>query len=157
MSTLFRIICRANLIIGVTSFLLMCAIILFQVIARYIFNHALPWPEELARYLFLICTYSSICICVEENSQLRVEIIPEACPKSKPFFDYICIISSIIFYGFSIKLLFDMFLRVKNMGTFALTMPIPMYIIWLFIIIFFIFAMLLSIKQFFDNAARSEK
>ncbi len=157
MPTIFRIISKTNTVIGVFAFLTMCAVILFQVIVRYFFNNALPWPEELGRYLFIICTYSSICLCVEQNNHLRVEILPEMFPHIKHYFDIFCLISSIVFYGFATKLLLEMFLRVKKMGTFALTLPIPMWVIWGFIILFCLFALLLSLKLFADSLLHSDK
>ena len=148
MNALFRVISKINTTLGVATFLLMCLVILYQVIVRYFFSNAQPWPEELGRYLFLVCTYASICLCVEENCQLRVEVLPVSFPSLKWAFDMLSVLSTILFYGLSVALVWQMLVRVKRMGTLALTMPIPMWILWGFIAIFCLFALLFGLRQF---------
>ncbi|WP_299586811.1 TRAP transporter small permease [uncultured Tateyamaria sp.] len=42
--------------IGIAAIAFMVAAILIQVVARYIFNNALPWPDEAARFCMLWMT-----------------------------------------------------------------------------------------------------
>ena len=42
--------------IGIVAIALMVVAILIQVVARYIFNNALPWPDEAARFCMLWMT-----------------------------------------------------------------------------------------------------
>lgn len=42
--------------VGIVAIALMVAAILIQVVARYIFNNALPWPDEAARFCMLWMT-----------------------------------------------------------------------------------------------------
>ncbi len=147
MNALFRIISKINAGIGIVTFLAMCAVIFYQVIVRYIFNNAQPWPEELGRYLFLICTYASICLCIEQNSHLSVDIVPLSFPRLKKPLYILSVLSSVLFYAVSVYLLWQMLQRVFRMGTFALTMPIPMWTIWAFIILFCIFSLLFSLQR----------
>jgi TRAP-type C4-dicarboxylate transport system permease small subunit len=42
--------------IGIAAIALMVAAILLQVVARYVFNNALPWPDEAARFCMLWMT-----------------------------------------------------------------------------------------------------
>ena len=42
--------------IGVVAIALMVAAILIQVVARYVFNNALPWPDEAARFCMMWMT-----------------------------------------------------------------------------------------------------
>ncbi|MEP2889841.1 TRAP transporter small permease [Tateyamaria sp.] len=42
--------------IGIAAIAIMVAAILIQVVARYVFNNALPWPDEAARFCMLWMT-----------------------------------------------------------------------------------------------------
>lgn len=149
MSTLFRIISKLNAAIGIISFLAMCAVIFYQVVVRYVFNNAQPWPEEVGRYLFLLCTYSSICLCIEKNSHLSVDLLPVMFSRLKKPFHVLSLIASMLFYGISIYLLWQMLKRVYKMGTYALTVPIPMWSLWVCITLFCIFALLFILQKIF--------
>ena len=147
MNALFRVVSRINAGIGIVTFLAMCAVIFYQVVVRYVFNNAQPWPEELGRYLFLVCTYASICLCIEQDSHLSVDIVPLLFPRLKKLLALLSILFSALFFGVSLCLLGQMLLRVYRMGTFALTMPIPMWTLWAFIILFCIFSLLFILRK----------
>jgi len=157
MNSLLKFISKLNVAMGVTSFLAMCAVVFYQVIMRYFFNNAQPWPEELGRYLFLICTYSSICLCVETKDHLRVEILPVCFPQLQKFFELLSSISTVLFFSGSVYLLWNMMCRVKRMGTLALTMPIPMWMLWAAIIVFCVCSFLLGMKHFAASAKALKK
>ncbi|MEQ3727619.1 MAG: TRAP transporter small permease subunit, partial [Tateyamaria sp.] len=42
--------------IGIVAIAVMVVAILIQVVARYVFNNALPWPDEAARFCMLWMT-----------------------------------------------------------------------------------------------------
>lgn len=149
MDKLLYIISRCNFFVGSCAFLLMCSVIFLQVIARYVFNNALPWPEELGRYLFLVCAWSSICLCVEKHAHLKVDIIPMLMPKSATVLAFINVVSTTFFFAISTWLVWEMLYRVWKMGTRALTMPLPMWLIWGCILLFCTFSFLSSLGQFF--------
>ncbi len=45
------------LMVATLMTVLMTIVILVQVVCRYFFNNALPWPEELARYAMVWLTF----------------------------------------------------------------------------------------------------
>ena len=147
MKALFRIISKINAGIGIVTFLAMCAVIFYQIVVRYVFNNPQPWPEEMGRYLFLICTYASICLCIEQNSHLSVDIVPLTFPRLKKPLYVLSILSSVVFYGISAWLVWQMTLRIFKMGTYALTMPVPMWTIWACIVLFCIFSLLFTLQK----------
>ena len=64
-------------------FLVVITVVIFlQVIMRYLFNHALPWPEELTRYCFVCSTLLSLSYCVKHRSMMRVDALVSLLPKS---------------------------------------------------------------------------
>ncbi|MFT6531254.1 MAG: TRAP-type C4-dicarboxylate transport system permease small subunit [Limimaricola cinnabarinus] len=49
-------LCTAGRAIGVVAIAVMVAVTLLQVVMRYVFNNALPWPDEAARFCMLWMT-----------------------------------------------------------------------------------------------------
>jgi len=54
---------------------LMAGIIILQVFQRYVMQHSLDWPEELARYLFIYSVYVGSSYAAEGRRHLEVTII----------------------------------------------------------------------------------
>lgn len=51
------------------------AVILYTVIARYFFNYAPAWSEELPRIIFLWVTYLAIAVAVRRGQSLKVTVL----------------------------------------------------------------------------------
>lgn len=72
-----------ELAIYYASALLMLAltfVILYAVVARYFFNAAPSWSEEVPRVLFLWVTYLAIAVAVKRGQSLRVTILLDKLP-----------------------------------------------------------------------------
>jgi TRAP-type C4-dicarboxylate transport system permease small subunit len=72
-----------NLLNGVNAFflLVMVLVILLQVIARYAFNHALPWPEELGRFLFAWIVFLGTASVIQADEMLNLDLVYRYLPK----------------------------------------------------------------------------
>jgi TRAP-type C4-dicarboxylate transport system permease small subunit len=64
----------ALLMLGLT------AVILYAVVARYFFNAAPSWSEEVPRVAFLWVTYLAIAVAVKRGQSLRVTVLLEMFP-----------------------------------------------------------------------------
>ncbi len=53
----------------------MAIIIILQVFQRYVVQHSLDWPEELARYLFIFAVYIGSSFAASERRHLEVTIV----------------------------------------------------------------------------------
>jgi TRAP-type C4-dicarboxylate transport system permease small subunit len=53
----------------------MAIIIILQVFQRYVAQHSLDWPEELARYLFILAVYIGSSYAASERRHLEVTIV----------------------------------------------------------------------------------
>ena len=58
----------------VASYLVVIPILFAQVICRYVFNQALTWSEELARYIFIWQIWLGSSYCVQKNRHIRIDI-----------------------------------------------------------------------------------
>ena len=68
---------------------LMVIVILLQVFFRYVLNNALPWPDELARFLMLWMTGFIAPSAYRWGGFVSIEMLPQLLPK---FFENMLII-----------------------------------------------------------------
>ena len=59
----------------------MVLVILLQVFFRYILNNALPWPDELARFLMLWMTGLIAPSAYRWGGFVSIEMLPQLLPK----------------------------------------------------------------------------
>ena len=87
---------------AVIAMALMAVIMGIQVIARYVFNSSLSWPEEVSVYLLIWMGMLSLSYCIRKNASIKVEMIIDLFPeKVRKFFHLLEDIISILFYGLS--------------------------------------------------------
>jgi TRAP-type C4-dicarboxylate transport system permease small subunit len=55
-------------------------VILYAVVARYFFNAAPAWSDEVPRVIFLWCTYLAIAVAVKRGQSLRVTFVLDRLP-----------------------------------------------------------------------------
>ncbi len=84
---------------------LLAAIVLvmfFQIILRFVFAKALPWPEELSRYMFVWLSFLGISYSVKCKNSLKVDIVETLVPKLKT---PLGIVQDLIFLAFAVALI----------------------------------------------------
>ena len=55
-------------------------VILYAVVARYFFNAAPAWSDEVPRVIFLWCTYLAIAVAVRRGQSLKVTFLLDRLP-----------------------------------------------------------------------------
>ena len=60
--------------------LALTAVILYSVVARYFFNAAPAWSDEVPRVIFLWCTYLAIAVAVRRGQSLKVTFVLDRLP-----------------------------------------------------------------------------
>lgn len=116
-------------IFGVIVFSVMCLVVLWAVICRFILHLPFPYGEELARYLMIYGIFIGVSIGVRRSSHLGVEVLNNFLPKG--LLHVVDIISQILsvvlyvaFFWFSLLLTQNI---MKN-GQTSAAMHIPMWI-----------------------------
>lgn len=66
----------------VTLVFTMVAIMLMQVILRYVFNAPLRWSEELARYLFVWISFLGLYLAYRKGAHLGLDMLPHMIPPA---------------------------------------------------------------------------
>ena len=59
----------------------MSVVVFMQVIFRYVFHAALPWSEELARYIMVWTTFLGASLGIRYKALIGMEVLMNAVPK----------------------------------------------------------------------------
>jgi TRAP-type C4-dicarboxylate transport system permease small subunit len=81
MKSIFHWINKFEEITSSAALSLMAAIIILQVFQRYVLQHSLDWPEELARYLFIYSVYVGASYAAFGRRHLEVTVVRTAFGK----------------------------------------------------------------------------
>ena len=73
---------RVGRAIGIVAVALMVLAILIQVVFRYVFNNALPWPDEAARFMMLWMTGFMAPMAYRRGGFVAIDMLIEALPES---------------------------------------------------------------------------
>lgn len=60
---------------------LLSCVMMYQIIMRYIFHNAQPWPEEFCRYCFVYSAMLASSYCIRTNRMLKVDVVISLLPK----------------------------------------------------------------------------
>ncbi len=66
---------------GIVLVAVMTFVVLLQVVFRYIVRAALPWPEELARFLMVWCAFVGASSALRAGEHVGVTFLVEKLPK----------------------------------------------------------------------------
>lgn len=131
---------------GGALFILLIAVVFIQVILRYAFSTSFIWGEEVCRFAFICFVYTGIATCTRRDSHLRVDLIPSKLHGTKKKILYV--INMLIFLVFSLFVTYygyDTVLLVRESQQVALTVSIPLAIVWAIIPLSFLFSSLHTI------------
>ena len=79
-TALARIAGRAVDALAIATFTGMFLCVLVQVVLRYFFGDPLVWSDELARYLFVWCSFLGWVIAARKRSHLGIALVAEGSP-----------------------------------------------------------------------------
>ena len=74
MEALARIVARVVDVVAIAAFTAMFGCVLAQVAFRYVLNDPLTWSDELARYLFVWCSFLGWIIAARHRSHLGISL-----------------------------------------------------------------------------------
>lgn len=122
---------EASTLLGSGMFILLTAICFVQVILRYFFNAAQDWPEEASRFLFIWLSYLGMAYAMYKDAHLKVDVIYLLLSKNATkVLNCICYIVSLGFMALIAWEGWRMLEIVIESEEVALTLPVPMWLIW---------------------------
>jgi len=126
-------------IILVILLVIISAVMLAQIFARYIFNSSMSWPEELCRYCYVWTVFLSLSYTVKKGNMLRVGVVMDMFPtvirnSVKILCDLVMLALFAVFFRHSLLVVNN----IKNgTGEISAAMQIPMWIMYMSTVIGF--------------------
>ena len=99
---MIRVASRAIDALAIATFTGMFACVLAQVVFRYFFGDPLVWSDELARYLFIWCSFLGWVIAARRRSHLSVSILQSQLPPAGRALAAISFNVLLVYYGMRI-------------------------------------------------------
>ncbi len=122
---------------GYALLCILCCVTMLQVVMRYAFHYALSWPEEAGRFAFILSTYIGIIIMTRTRGHLRIDILELLLGRhTRLVLAIIQEIACLGYFGLFTYLSYDIMMRIMAIGQNAISLPIPIWIIWAMICLF---------------------
>lgn len=149
MKALFSLI---DALVEALGLLVTCALIVvafIQVFWRYVLNNALPWPEEISLMLFLWMSYLGVVMAMKREAHLRVDAFVMALPeRGQRFMRLVCLGASVLLCAAVTYMSFHTAMRIMSRGQTAISVPLPVWYVWMGIPFCFALAALQAARRF---------
>ena len=74
--------------LSVTLFIAMLLVVTIQIVSRYFFSFAIPWTEELSRWLYIYIVFIGASEAVSRRDHIAIDIVPNRLgPKTNYLLD----------------------------------------------------------------------
>jgi len=73
--------CKVEKTVTWIAFALMLALLLIQVLCRYLFELPLAWAEELIRYSYIAVSFTGSIVALREHTHISIDILPSILEK----------------------------------------------------------------------------
>ena len=109
--------------------ILAVSIIFMQVILRYCFHSALPWAEELSRYLFIYFTWIGASAAISTNQHIRLDILSNRHPAVGRFLEPLV---TLVCFSMAAFMLFNGLSLIETMARNSASSPTLKLPMWCF-------------------------
>lgn len=108
--------------VSILAFVLMVAVVILQVLSRYLLKISVPWTEELSRLFFIYVGFTGTAIATREKELIVVDVLLTRLPeKARIVFDALIQVIVFAFYCVMLVGAIRMFISTKN--TYFQSMP----------------------------------
>ncbi|GHS88432.1 hypothetical protein AGMMS49957_09910 [Synergistales bacterium] len=128
-------------------------VMLAQIIARYIFNDSMSWPEEFSRYCYIYTVFFSISYTVKKGNMLRVGVVMDLFPTFiQNTVRILCDLAMLSLFAYFFYRSFLVVGRIKNVThELSSAMRIPMWCVYMSVLIGFGLAALRTVQAIIDH------
>lgn len=122
-----------------------------QIFFRYVIGHALSWTEEISLMLFLWLAYFGMVMAMRREAHLRVDAFVMALPKRiQNWLHLVILFGAVICCSFITWVSFETVLKIMSRGQTAISVNLPIWIVWLAIPICFALSALQALRHFIN-------
>lgn len=109
-------------------------VIFLQVIFRYLVGAPLYWPEEMARYCFVFCTFLSLGYCMKNNVSLKVDLLVNKLPqKQQKYVEIARLVLTMLLYGYFCYYSVEFVQNAIESGQTTAALELPVYLLYMIV------------------------
>lgn len=144
--------------ITIVCFTGMVIAVIYGIVMRFILRLPNMYGEEISRYLTVMSIFLGLGIVERRNGHMKVDLVTNALPKSvSGVLGIISRIITILLYAYLTRLAIDYMIKIKSFGQLSTCMRIPMWIMYLFMVIGFFEGMFHAFVNLWSTYFAKEK
>lgn len=123
-----------------------CGAMIAQVVARYIFNSSMSWPEEFCRYCYIWTMFLSLGYTIRRGTMLRVGVVMDLLPTAVQSVVRVLVrVAMIAMFAALLRQSVTATLNIKNITKeISSAMQVPMWLMYMAAVIGFALALIRS-------------
>jgi TRAP-type C4-dicarboxylate transport system permease small subunit len=125
-------------------------VMLAQIVARYIFNDSMSWPEEFCRYCYVWTVFLSISYTIAKGSMLRVSVVMDLFPaKVQSTIRILCDLIMLALFWVFFRHAASLVSHIKNVThEISSAMRVPMWLVYTSVLVGFGLSLLRMVQVF---------
>lgn len=131
--------------------LLITVVMAYSVFARYVFNDALSWAEEISRYLFVWSAFLSASMCLKKRSSIKIDML---LTTFSPFIQRIILIAGdlvmLVFFAYVFYGSYNTVTTLIRTGQTSPALLLPMYIVYFSMVLGFGLALIRIVQRLYS-------
>jgi TRAP-type C4-dicarboxylate transport system permease small subunit len=123
-------------------------VMLAQIVARYIFNNSMSWPEEFCRYCYVWTVFLSVSFTIARRNMLRVTVVMDLLPaKVQNTIRILCDLIMLAVFWVLFRHAVTVVGHIKNVThEISSAMRIPMWLVYMSVLVGFALSLLRTIQ-----------
>lgn len=128
-------------------------VMLAQIIARYIFNDSMSWPEEFSRYCYIWTVFLSVSFTLKKGNMLRVGVVMDMFPTwLQNTVKILCHLIMLYLFFLLFRQACTTVLHIKNMTKeISSAMRIPMWMMYMSVVTGFGLSILRMVQLLYQD------
>lgn len=108
-------------------------VMMAQIVARYVFNDSMSWPEEFCRYCYVWTTFLSLSYTIRKGNMLRVGVVMDMMPVVvQNTVRLLCNVVVLLLFGLFFRHSLIVVGNIKNLtGELSTAMRLPMWMVYM--------------------------
>jgi TRAP-type C4-dicarboxylate transport system permease small subunit len=131
-------------------------VMLAQIIARYVFNDSMSWPEEFSRYCYVWTVFLSISYTIARGNMLRVTVVMDLFPaKLQSTIRILCDLIMLALFWVFFRHAVSVVGHIKNVThEISSAMRIPMWLVYMSTVVGFALSLVRMVQVFIRDVRR---
>lgn len=130
MQKVINVLRKAEDVFMILGMVTAVAVITMQIILRYCFRSALPWAEEVSRYLFIYFTWIGTSAAISTDEHIRLDIVRNKHPRLGEFLEPLVTIICLAMALFMLLNGIQLIEKMKLVSASSPTLRLPMYVFY---------------------------